>query len=387
MSVRKQDSAADIVKVYELGDMPFLVGVFDQPQNPSGLPNVLPFSYFADPQTGILKQHPSKAVSENLEKAYRTGSLIGTPMNADGDGQSYLQDFWKFIQKAVPDLKGKSVVEIGCGKGFLLKLLQDECGQAVGVEPGAASKEFWKKNGVEVINDFFPTTALQHNFDLLVSYCVLEHIEDDRAFIASMIDQMEQDGRILIAVPDCEEQLEKCDPSMFVHEHYSYHSLESLKYLLHTMGLDVTHADYSDFGGLLYICAKRAGGNMISADVPVFDVEAFSRKTDGYLEFVAREVERVQQSGKTLGVYCAARAIAGLPLNGAYRFFDDDPYLHGLYYPPFDAPIENRQDLVAKPVDELWIFSYSFGDKIEKRLREYPELDSVVIKTLNNLKP
>lgn len=386
MKVNKQNMAENPSKIYKINDMPFLVGVFDRPQNPSGLPDVLPFSYFEDPDTGILKQQASEEVSKNLEKAYRTGSLIGTPMNADGDGQAYLQDFWKFIQSCAPDLSGKAVLEIGCGKGYLLKILQEKSGNAIGVEPGNASKDSWAKNGVKVVNDFFPTNEIQGKFDIIVSYCVLEHIEDDKAFLSSMIEQMEQDGRILIAVPNCEEQLEKCDPSMFVHEHYSYHSLETLKYLMTTMGLEVASANYSDFGGLLYICAKRSDGKVLLTERPAFDLETFSKKTNDYLLFLEKEIAQINQSGRTLGIYCAARAIAGLPLDGSYRFFDDDPYLHGLYYPPFNVPIENRMDLIAKPVDELWIFSYSFGDKIQKKLREHPELHSVVIKTLDNLK-
>jgi hypothetical protein len=79
---------------------------------------------------------------------------------------------------------------------------------------------------------------------------------------------------------------------------------------------------------------------------------------------------------RTVGVYCGARALNLLHLAGSAvpRFFDDDPVAQGRYYPPFSSPIESRNALLARPVDDLVIMSRSFGRRIHQALRAEPAL-------------
>lgn len=374
------------VKKFLLQNMPFLIGMFDKPQNPDGFPNTLPFTYWYDEEYSILRQDYSDNVKKYLDIAYKTGSLLGTPMDQDGFGQKYMNDFFKFILSSAGELDKKTVLEIGCGKGYLLKKLQDKCLKVVGIEPGSANKSSWDILNVDVVNDFFPSPKCTEKFDLIVSFCVLEHIPNYVQFIKNMISQLNKDGSIIIGVPNCEEQLDKADPSIFVHEHYSYYGMNNLVYFLSQCGLTVTKNSYSEYGGLLYIHAiesKNKSTNIVSK--PAFDIDLFSEKYKAFCLYIEQQVSRIQSEGKTLGIYCAARALAGLPLTGQYRFFDDDPHIYNLYYPPFDAPVENMQDLIRNPVDELWIFSYSFADAIEQKISKFDNLKNMNIVNLKQI--
>ena len=101
----------------------------------------------------------------------------------------------------------------------------------------------------------------------------------------------------------------------------------------------------------------------------------------GYLG--RRAVER-----RTLGIFCPARFINYHALLGTaleLRYFDDDPLLTGRYFPPINVAIESREDLIRRPVDELLIMSWTFGDVIAEGLRHRSELDDTKVVLIGEL--
>lgn len=374
--------------IYELGTIPFMIGPSETSHNANGLPDTLPFSYFHDQHTNVLRQVYAENVENNLQTAYDKGSILAIPMDDEGEGSHYLFDFLGFIKQSIIDLDKKDVLEIGCGRGFLIKHLKKTCRSAIGVEPGKSQKQYWLNNDVNVINDFFPTPHLSGTFDVIIAYCVLEHIYDAANFVKSIHKQLSDGGKIILAVPDCEDQLKNCDPSLFYHEHYSYFSRDSLSYFLESQGFKTSNVTFAGYGGAIYICAEKT--NLLEKrslkNIEKYDVNNFAKNVTEFINYIKSEVEFLKQQGKTLGIYCAGRALIALPIGGQYRFFDDDDQIYGRYHPPFPCPIENRQDLLDKPVDVIWIFSYSFGDKIKKNLTQHSQLANTDILTLNELR-
>lgn len=371
-------------KIYKLPDMPFTIGDFASPNNPNNLPNILPFSYYYDEESCIIKQVYSKEIAEHLDKAYEYGSLLGTPMNKDGGGLLYLEDFWAFVTKSMPNMGDKSVLEIGCGKGYLLKKFDDSCAKAIGIEPGQMNKDTWDELNVNVVNGFYPSDQITENFDAIVSFGVLEHIADDWQFMKDITAQLNDGGKVILAVPNCEEQYKKCDPSIFAHEHYSYHTMENLIYFLSKLGLKTTEKSYSDYGGMIYICAEKTDQE-VNVPRPNFDIELYARRLNAFYDYLNDRINRAKNNNKTLGIYCSSRIIAALPLSLKCRFFDDEESFYNRYYPPFNIPIENMKDLVSEPVDELWIFSYYFADIIADKIASYDGTEVIKILKLNDM--
>ena len=371
---------------YNLGVIPFLIGAYETPKNPHDLPTVLPFSYSIDPDTNILKQTYANDVEACLQTAYENGTHPGTPMDIEGDGAGYLFDFFSFIEKTIGNLEKKEILEIGCGQGALLKLMQDKEANVIGVEPGKNHSKYWKNNGVTVVNDFFPCDKINNKFDFIIAYAVLEHINNAEEFVKAIANQLKDNGKIILAVPNCEEQLKNCDPSLFVHEHYSYFSKESLAHFLEMFRFKINEVTYAGYGGSIYICAEKAKQIEHRYTNLNFDIEHFAKEIDKFKEHLKMRITDLNKQEKTLGIYCPSRALSSIPVDGKYRFFDDDKEIYGLYYPPFNYSIENKQDLLNNPVDEIWIFSYSFGDKIKDMLVKQPELAQTKILTLSEIK-
>lgn len=79
---------------------------------------------------------------------------------------------------------GASVLEIGCGQGFLLQLVADAGFKTRGIEPSRTAARAAQAAGLDVIEGYFDRRApVGGPFDAVIVSHVFEHIENSRAFI------------------------------------------------------------------------------------------------------------------------------------------------------------------------------------------------------------
>jgi 2-polyprenyl-3-methyl-5-hydroxy-6-metoxy-1,4-benzoquinol methylase len=349
---------------------PFTIGAVDGPHNAPPFPDTAPLDLEVDTASGLVRQVFNIQVDNLMSEAYRRGSLLGTAMDDTDSGRAYAADFIDFVQEASP-LAGRKVLEIGAGRGYFLTLLQKRGAAALGVEPGAANAPYWRDKKVDVVQDFFPTAQAPGPFDLIAGYAVLEHVAEPMSFLAAVRSGLAPGGLAVFAVPDCGPYIVDGDPGMLLHEHWNYFSATTLARMFEGCGFQVTAARKAGVGGVLYIAAKAGPGTgaMTKASADVAAALAFADKAVKLRRFASARAASAMREG-SLGLYVPGRALMWLePLPGL-RFFDDDPDLAGRYYPPFDAPIEGRPQLLANPVDELWVLSRSFGARIAAALHD-----------------
>ena len=241
-------------------NLPFHIGASDTPSNPEGVPNELDFELAIDKDLGLLYQELGEDVEQALEKSYCFGKLIGTPLSESDEGKPYADDFLKLILNQFP---GKKILEIGCGKGYLLKRLQDKSFSCLGIEPGKGYSNFWKNYDVNVINDFFPTSEDETNYDLIYGYMLLEHINNPIDFLKEIKSSLNDNGMAIFAVPDCSEEISNSDPAILIHEHISYFDNNSLGNLFKTVGLE-PEIHNSGYGRSLYVVARKPINNSVA---------------------------------------------------------------------------------------------------------------------------
>ncbi len=378
-------SADSLTPVWELGSLPFHVGPRPKPSN-DGFPDRLPFTVGVDGDTGLLVQVPDPAVEAALEKVYTQGIPIGTPLAEDGLGQRCLADFLSFVRGTVgrERFDGLSILEIGSGAGAMLKALHDLGATVVGVEPGA------DRNGelpYTVIRQPFRPDLFDDGFDLIIHYAVAEHIRDPLAFVSAQLSLLKPEGAIAFAVPDCTLPLHVGDISMFIHEHWSYFTEETLAAIASIVGASVVRGAPAGVGGLYYSAwvPTDASTSPARSSVPYSFAERASRN----IERIRAYLTDLRDGGRELGIYCPGRFInyeavlaGSLP---TLRYFDDDPWLDGLYYPPSSVPVEPRSALLKDPPSHVFIASWSFGSQILESLRSDRRLDGVEITTMAEL--
>lgn len=364
--------------------MPFLIGYNYSASNPYSLPDCMPFELVQDTETGVLCQTFNSQVNDALDLAYEKGSIIGPAMDG-GAHQAYCDDFLLFIQ-SVQNLSETRFLEIGAGTGYLLAQVKAAGAEVLGIEPGASYSPSWAKYGVDVLNTFFPAKEVEgKHFDCIASYAVLEHIPDYKNFLKEQVQHLRDDGTIFISVPDCEPYFESLDPSCFLHEHYSYFTESSLANTLAYVGLDVVEVKKARYGGAIYAAARRRSSAQTIRPESLEIDDHFSDRLYKFSEFWSNRYKALSDLGKTVGVYCPSRALNVLKPEMQLRFFDDDLSIHGRFLPGFSSSIESFAGLIDAPVDELWIFSYTFGQKIKSKLVAEPRLKKMDISCVEDL--
>ncbi|MBO0321006.1 class I SAM-dependent methyltransferase [Muricauda sp. CAU 1633] len=94
----------------------------------------------------------------------------------------------------------KSLLDIGAGTGDFLLVAQNAGFIAVGVEPNDKARQFAAFKGVELNSDLESLGG--KNFQVITLWHVLEHLPNLEEQISSIVSLLEEDGILIIAVPN-----------------------------------------------------------------------------------------------------------------------------------------------------------------------------------------
>ncbi|WP_323585278.1 class I SAM-dependent methyltransferase [Aliarcobacter butzleri] len=377
---------------WKFKSLPFVYRELESPNNDLGIPNVLPFKLTVDSSNGVLTQVNDKVVGDTLDKAYSLGSVIAGVIDDENDNLSYSDDFIDFFKDSVSERKLK-VLEIGSGTGFLLSQIKKLDFDVIGIEPGKHCLKAKEKYGVDIIHDFFPSKHIDTQFDIIVMTNVLEHIPNPSLFLNSLHAYLKENGKLIISVPDEEPFIKYGDISTLFHEHYSYFTKDTINNTLKSGGFKSVKERFGKYGGVLLLAAIKSDNTLSKEEITLgYNLaEKYKSKAELYGEKLKSFLNGIKNKNQTLGVYVPSRFINTLHISNIkeikIRFFDDNPSLIKKYYPGFDIPIENKHDLIAKPVDVLLIFSKAFGNKIKSNLQSVidPSVEIVTWEELFNV--
>lgn len=150
-------------------------------------------------------------------------------------------------------LKGKRVIEIGCGKGEFLHLLAEVGAvSGVGFDPSyeASRDTSTGHDGLEFVADFYSEKYADVHGDAVCCKMTLEHIAPARRFMDTVRRTVgdDPDTVVLFQVPDMRRILEEAAFWDIYYEHCSYFSAGSLARLFRASGFDVVDVrrEYDD---------------------------------------------------------------------------------------------------------------------------------------------
>lgn len=103
-------------------------------------------------------------------------------------------------------VKGKNVLDIGCGTGIMAGALAVDGRTVVGVDGSAAKIEIGRQNysdlDVEFRQVMFDSMIFEPEFDTVIATNVLEHVESPAEFIGKCRSALRPGGRLIFTVPN-----------------------------------------------------------------------------------------------------------------------------------------------------------------------------------------
>jgi SAM-dependent methyltransferase len=281
-------------------------------------------------------------------------------------GSNYFSAFRQFLIKNING--NKSVLEIGCGRGNLLKSISTEFNLAVGIEPGIA-KEI--SGNYKIISGFYPDDIQEGEFDMIVHFGVLEHIADPYGFLESHLDKLSDNGVVVAAVPDCSIALLEGDISVFFHEHFSYFDSTSLSNLFIKSGFSPIMIER--YMGMIFISAKKQE-KKDTTNNKLIELNNFKLKFDNNLSKLQNALSPFLDND--IAVYPALKGINYMTLleRTGVRLIDDSSELRDKLIPGFIRPIENFESMSQSPPKIIFITSSTYKEQIINKINQNIEL-------------
>lgn len=260
-------------------------------------------------------------------------------------------------------VRGKRVVEIGCGKGEFLHLLccQGE-NTGIGIDPGCEPERL-RCDRVSFIQDYYGEQHHDLEADVICCRHTLEHIQSPREFVADLRRAIgdRKDTLVFFEVPDVTRILHECAFWDIYYEHCSYFAPGSLVRLFRESGFRIldTARDYDD--QYVWIMAQPGSGNHVP---PLEDVagavESFEDSCAAIQEGWRRRIHSLRRPVIWGGGSRCVSFLSTLGLTDEIAaVVDINPYKQGKYLPgtgheivaPSDLKdVEPREVVVLNPI-------------------------------------
>ncbi|MDA1095656.1 MAG: class I SAM-dependent methyltransferase [Chloroflexi bacterium] len=245
----------------------------------------------------------------------------------------------------VCSIRGKVVVEVGCGDGhFLTELRKLFEFEGWGFDPSFVKTDTVPHfKDLRFIADNYPSDALNKAPDLIAFRHVVEHIASLKHFLAPMIaDPERRPSWIYIEVPDWEWIIDNDQIMMFSNDHCSYYSRPSMDLAMRACGfaaekMSVTFADeyLQYFGKSVDSSIDRSEHRQRGADL--------TKKTKAFIARIPTVLERFRSyfsetSGQAVLWGAAGKGTILLPTLGVSHkqlpfVVDSNPNRQGTYIP------------------------------------------------------
>lgn len=270
------------------------------------------------------------------------------------------EDELKQIKELHP--KAKSLLEVGCGDGNFLAIAKKMFDECIGIEPQEIFHEEYERNGLYVIQEYLDEkTQLKQKFDVVVARQTFEHVDNPTELFAAMVNACEEDGLIMLDIPNGEKSIRENRYYDFFSDHVNHWTSQSLVYLAEHNGMHIISVQ-EGFGGdyLQLFCRKN------------------KLQDHAFMEQIPADLERIKNiinTHNSVAVYGAGAKAQVLFLLGeeelkrVVAIYDSDTKKEGMYLANVSIPVTLPSPSV-KEVDAIIIFAKSYADEIIKQLKE-----------------
>ena len=179
------------------------------------------------------------------------------------------------ILKLINSYNYQTILDFGCSDGFFIEeiLKINNRLNIEGIEKDSTSIQNCKDKNIKIYDDL---SLINKCYDLIYSFNVLEHIEDDVTILKEFNSKLNNNGKLLLYVPAFNFLFSSMDKKT---GHFRRYSKKDLIKKLEISNFKIEQINYCDFiGGLLtliYILKdkiKSSNGNINKVQIKLFDM-------------------------------------------------------------------------------------------------------------------
>ncbi len=284
-------------------------------------------------------------------------------------------------------LRGKRILEIGCGKGSFLNLIvQIAAGSGKGFDPSYLN-EFDDIAALTFVQDFFPAKESWWNPAQIVCRHVLEHISHPFNFVKMIREAIpeEQSPRIYFEVPSFDWITENLAFWDVFYEHCNYFTAASIQNLFRRCGFDVDRIQLVFSDQYLSVDLSVARGKEPEAPTSPqkLDYEHLSINFRTRMDDVLSLIRTQREAGKSIAVWGAAAKGATflnqLSLSNQVipNVIDINPRKQGNYIAGTGQLICSPEFLQSNKRDVIYVMNPNYEGEIRRQLNVmnlFPEL-------------
>lgn len=285
------------------------------------------------------------------------------------------------------DIRGKNVLEIGCGKGeFLAMMCELGDNQGLGVDPafvpGRLGSEAEER--AQFVAGFYDERYAGLSADVVVCRHTLEHIWPVRQFMEMTRRNIGErpDTLVFFEVPDVLRVLRETAFWDVYYEHCAYFSLGSLARLFRATDFEVLDV-YRDFDDQYLLLEARPGARgdtharKAEADLETlsFETSRFDTKWQQKQKELREQLHAMTSDGKKAVVWgSGSKAVAYLTALGIHDeieyVVDINPHKHGKFLAGTGHEIVSPERLQTYRPDHVLVMNAIYTAEVEAKLRE-----------------
>jgi 2-polyprenyl-3-methyl-5-hydroxy-6-metoxy-1,4-benzoquinol methylase len=136
----------------------------------------------------------------------------------------------------LPESGSKKLLEIGCSKPSNLNQFVEKGYSCTGIDPSPLSQNEFNNDKINMISGYYENVKLNEKYNIIISRFNLEHITDLKTHTQKMREDLDDNGIVIIQVPNIAYYIEKKQPLFVAHEHIHYFFETSLNRLFEQQG-------------------------------------------------------------------------------------------------------------------------------------------------------
>lgn len=294
-------------------------------------------------------QYCSNCGHGQLAETYQVGDLYGSDYcfrtSESATASKGVSFFIDNLKRLFPEKKFNKVLDVGCNDGYLLEQLEGLVEQRFGVDLIWAGKESeFDGSGITVFGKPAEDLNLKEDLngvpDLIVSQHTMEHIDDPKPLLSSLLSSVDDSTQFLFEFPCLDMLIKNYRFDHIFHQHVQYYSVSSFGYLLNELGAEILDVKFNEnYWGAVHILFRKSAKNKnFTPCIPFSMIQERHLLFENQMKMSGDMIRQVNESGQTVYGYGAALMLPSLYylLRISERdiavVYDDDPKKNGLIY-------------------------------------------------------